>query len=51
MPASEIRRQLQQIKATNQTLYAATKVALDDIRAQARSQGGQQMISQMGGAQ
>ena len=49
LPEGERRKSMQQIKATDQTLYSLAKQFLDDMRSQAKSQGVQSMYQQASG--
>ena len=48
MPDAERRRQLAAIKKQDPTLHAAVRQQLEQVRNEARSQGGDQLIQQMG---
>jgi len=49
LPEGERRKSMQQVKATNQTLYSLAKQFLDDMRSQAKSDGVQSMYQQASG--
>jgi hypothetical protein len=49
LPEGDRRKAMQQVKATDQTLYSLAKEAMEDMRNQAGSQGVQQMYDQAQG--